>query len=121
MLWIKTCASPVPSDLFQEMVFPYESVDDLKERYTRRAPSGVHTGNSSFMAPDVMRFRLPRDQSCTQMSVWPPSRMSKAIRRPSGENSALYHSAGSARSVVSAPVRSIQEIGRASYLFRPGM
>ena len=66
MLWTSTCASPVPSALFQEMVFPYGSVDDLKERYTRRAPSGVHTGNSSFM-----RLRRDAGQRASRPVVHP--------------------------------------------------
>ena len=55
------------------------------DRNTTRRPSGLQSGFVSMAPSVVKRTSPPRDSSDTQMSSLPPSRITTAMRPPSGE------------------------------------
>src|SRR5262249_24217699 len=108
LLSVRRCTSPVPSARAQNKL--KAGLSARVAANTRRRPSGVQTGLALSVASKVTRASVSRAHSYTQRFEV-ASMISRARRRPSGENAGLVQTEGAARSVLTRPARSSQETG----------
>ena len=90
-LSVRRTTSPVPSARCRNRLKTPPLRCELNAMYF---PPGDHTGRASFAWSNVSFDMVSRAHSYTHTSVWPPSLMSTASRRPSGAKLGLVQSLG---------------------------